>query len=93
MSDDELEIATEDAKSLISKGVTAFLEADNPDQVGLYVTGWVLTAEWTSVEAAQSNVGGIASVNPSGQSPSMSRGLAEFGAEAYSLFNGDEEDE
>lgn len=79
----------EAAKALISQGAAAYLEHLNPDQDGLYVTGWVLAAEWTSIKVERAGRGGITTVQPQGQSPSMSRGLAEFGAENYSLFNDD----
>lgn len=81
------------ARALITQGMSAYVAECHPDHEGTYIQGWTITAEWTSVVLERTDRSGIITANAAGQSVSMSRGLAEFGAEKNSLFMDDEEDE
>ena len=83
-NDDTPEVAS--AKATIQQGVTALIAAQNPDEAGVYVGGWVITAEWTSFDLERTNRGGITTANPHGQSLAMSRGLAQYGTEKHTLL-------
>lgn len=48
------------------------------------VLGWVGFAEYTSVELEAMDATGSVSLVPDGQPTSMSRGLSEFGSDAFS---------
>lgn len=82
------QVATEEsAKALISEGVAALVKARNPTQEGTYVNGWIVAAEWTSVELEQGNRGGIETVCPAGQMLSVSRGLGAYIGDRYQVVN------
>lgn len=80
MADSEAEAA---AKELIAKGLTALCEASNTDQDGLYVQGWIIAAEWTSVELEQTNRAGVITFCPEGQMITVSRGLGRYIDDKY----------
>ncbi|MFF2621227.1 hypothetical protein [Oerskovia jenensis] len=77
----------EAAKALIAQGGAALVKARNPAQEGTYVTGWVVSAEWTSVELERGNRGGIETACPTGQMLSISRGLGAYIGDRYLISN------
>ncbi|MFD6093994.1 hypothetical protein ACFWGN_17910 [Oerskovia sp. NPDC060338] len=82
MADTESEAA---AKELIAKGLTLLCESSNPDQDGLYVQGWIIAAEWTSIELERTQRAGVITFCPEGQMITVSRGLGDYIDDKYRI--------
>lgn len=78
------------ALDTIAHGVLDYIQANHPAAEAVYVTSWLVSAEWTSIALERSGIPGLAFIGPTGQGLSTTRGLSELASERASLYFTDE---
>lgn len=82
MSDEQ-----ESIKKEIAKLVQEYAEIVNAERLEskepVYVVGWALSAEYESTSMMQNDTTASLNIYPSNQPRSITRGLYEFGVDAY----------
>lgn len=70
----------------VDKAIKDFIscQAEEHGQSDAYVLGWAAFAEYTSIDLESEDATGNVVLVPDGQAGSMSRGLFDFGADAFS---------
>ena len=78
------------ARAVADKAVRAYVElrAAELDYPGAYVVGWSAFAEYTTIDFERDEQSGNMVIVPDMQAASMSRGLFEFGVDAFTRGNG-----
>lgn len=77
------------ALDTIAHGVQDYIQASHPNDDAVYVSSWLVSAEWTSIALEQSSTPGLAFIAPLSQGLVVARGLSELAAERASLFSSD----
>lgn len=74
----------------VDRAVKAFVAytADSREHENAYTIGWSAYAEYTTVEFQQNDYSGNVCIVPEGQPAATSRGLFEFGADAFGRGRG-----
>ena len=73
------------ARAVVDKAIRAYVElrAGELGYPGAYVIGWSAFSEYTTIDFERNEQTGNIVIAPDAQPSSMSRGLFEFGADAF----------
>ena len=83
MATDSTELA--EARAAADKAIRAYVavRSQELEHPGAYVVGWAAYAEYTTVDFERDEQSGNMVIVPDAQAASMSRGLFEFGVDAF----------